>query len=377
MKTIALSLLPALMLLLIIGCSKESDPTKPKDDEIPTNTWTTESLSVQGEYPSLAVNSEGIPCVSYLDFNDDYIKYAVRNGNSWTIESVGKVSNANGTVANGGISSLAMDPAGNPRITYYDYGNVHFKYARKIGDGWDLAVIPLPNDPLMSYASPFIPWEESSIVIDQSGTAHVSLQMTGGLSGNVTGYWRSGYSTAVIVDVADANCGYHNAIALDGNGNPGISYEARTSGELKYAHWNGVSFDLETISPMPLFYWRERLTTLRYDNANSPHIVTYGQTNYKYLHKSGGVWISKDIPFQSGYPAISLDLDANGSPRIALVTVDTGNSYRLKYAYLNGDNWVFENIADDIEISSLVVDQAGKIHILFETDFNELKYAHN
>ncbi|TFG96504.1 MAG: hypothetical protein E4H13_12060 [Calditrichales bacterium] len=379
MKSTILTFLIAIFVILnIAGCSNSSDPAKPDDDDQSTNQWVIESVVLSAQYPSLAVDGEGIPHVSFLDDTDGYVKYAVRSGNSWTIFPVGKVSNVNGTVANGGISSLALDATGNPHITYYDYGNAQFKYATKSGNGWNLLTIPLPNDPLMSYASPFIPWEESNIVIDQqNGTVHVSLQMLGGLSVYVLGYWRAGMPEAVIVDNNGGNTGYNNAIALDSNGAPCISYEARGTGELRYTHWNGLSFDTETVASMPNIYWMERLTSIGVDNANVPHIAFYGQGGYKYAHKNGASWIIKDISFQSGYPAVSLDLDGSGAPHIGLVTIDSGNSYRLKYARLNGDTWVFENISDNIDNASIKRDQSGKIHLLYETDSNELKYAHN
>jgi len=369
---------PFLILVIAAGCSKTGeDPlTEDNNSNEQTAQWSIESIVPGGVYPAMAISSDGNIYVSYLDNNDGYVKVATRMQGKWTVSPVGKVSNSNGTIANGGISSIALDAADNPHLTYYDYGNAAYKYAKKEGDTWALVTIPLPNDPLMSYASPFLPWEESSLVIDkQSGTVHIALQMLGGLSGQVLGYWRSGLAAALIVDADGSNSGYQNAITLDANGQPVISYEDRANNELKCACWTGTSFTKESIAPMPQVYWRERITAIVSDNNNGIHLTYYGQGIYKYAKKSSSGWTISELTYQSGYPALSITVDSNGSPHIAMVTVDYGNAYRLKHAYLDNKQWTFENIADNINHCVIAVDTSNKLHIVFETDSGELKLA--
>jgi len=318
-----------------------------------------------GEYPSLAIDNNGNPHISYLDYNDGYVKYAFKNGTSWSISSVGYVANSNGTIANGGLSSIALDAANNPHICYFDYGSGHFKYAKKTGTSWTISIIPLPTTSSYSY----IPWAESSIAVDKTtGIAHVSLQMLGGPYS--LGYWNSGLVSAVIVDNLDGNSGWHNAIALDGNGFPNISYEARGAGNLKYAHWNGSAFDLETVAPMPNVYWEDRLTSLAIDGNNNPHIAYYGQDGgYKYASKNGSSWTINSIPLTSGYPSLSLSLDGTGMPHLAL-----GG----EYAYWNGSSWSLEIIEHNVGRSAIAVDNSGKIHIAYNTETGGtgiIKYA--
>jgi len=365
---------------VVIGCGKDSDnPVSAGDDDNPASPakWSVETIVSNGSYPSLALDSGGNPHVSFLDGADQFVKYAYRKDNVWTVVPAGKASNANGTVANGGISAIAVDASDIPNIVYYDYGNVQFKYLKKNGSNWNSAFISLPDDPKMSYSSPFIPWAESSIIIDkQTGTAHVSLQMLGGLSGYVLGYWRTGWSKAVIVDGDDTNNGYNNSIAIDAGGNAGISYESRSGGELKYAYWTGSGFTKESIAAMPDIYWMEKLTSLKFDKTGTPHIVFYGDGGYKYAVRSGSGWTVSGMTYQSGYPSLALGLDGNNMPHAALSAIDTGNSYRLKNANMNGSQWSFETVEDNIYHCTICIDNTGKKHIVYEADGGVLKYAY-
>lgn len=349
------------------------------------NIETVLSVGSVGEYPAIAVGNNGNPHISYLDYNDGYVKYAFKSGTTWTIENVEYVANTHGTLANSGLSSIALDAANNPHICYqsslgfdptYGTGSTNFKYARKVGASWTTTIIPMPTDP-HGYG-PYSPWAECSIAVDKTtGTAHVSLQGLGGWD-YVLGYWKTGLVSAVIVDNLDGNSGYHNAIALDSNGFPAISYEARSAGNLKYAHWNGSAFNLETVDQMSGVYWEDRLTSLVIDKDNNPHIAYHFQSpspllsSYKYAHKNGSSWTTEAIPYQSGYPSLSLSLDGTGKPHLALV----GGS--LKHAYWNGSSWSFDTIEDHVGRSVIAVDNSGKIHIAYNTDTGGtgiIKYA--
>jgi len=377
-KRLAIGIL--FILFFTTGCDDSSNNPLSADDDNNNNnnntSWTAETVAAEGAYPALVLDSKGNAHLSYLDMNEGYVKYARGDGQNWVIETVAKVSNSNGTFANGGMSSVAVNAADEPCICYYDYGDVQFRYASKSTDNWTIVSIPLPMDPKMSYDSPFIPWAESSIIVDkQSGDVHIAMQMLGGWSGYVLGYWRSGMNAALIVDDSDANTGYNNSIALDNNGNPVITYEARVIGQLKCARWNGSGFDKETIAAMPNMYWMQHLSSLALDSLGVCHVAFYGQNGYKYARWNGS-WEIKDIAFQSGYPALSLSLDKNCSAQIALVTIDYGNSYRLKQAFMNGTDWSYQNIEDNISDCAIACGSNSKMAVAYETNSGELKFAY-
>ena len=74
---------------------------------------------------SIALDSVNNPHISYFDLTNVDLKYAVRNGSSWDIETVDSVG------AVGGFNSLVLDSANNPHISYLDYTNNVLKYASK------------------------------------------------------------------------------------------------------------------------------------------------------------------------------------------------------------------------------------------------------
>jgi len=326
-------------------------------------------------YPAIALDRNGAPHISYLDDNDHYVKYAVKNGSRWTIQSVGLAAKSSGTIANGGLSSIAVDRSNNAHISYYDYGTGTFKYAKKSGASWGITSLALPNDPLITtYASPSIPWAESSIGVDTlSNVTHIAIQMLGGRSGCVLGYWRTGMTSAIIVDASD-DAGYHNNLKLDASGNPCISYEARGAGRLKFARWNGSSFTIESLDTIPGIYWEDHLTSLALDRSGAPRIAYVGVAyGYKYASKSGGSWTVSSYAKNSGYPSISLALDGSDNPHVVLV------DSKLRYGTLSGTTWTFTDMESDVNRCAIAAGKSGKIHIAY--DYGNvgsiIKYASN
>jgi hypothetical protein len=83
-----------------------------------------------GVFTSLAVDAAGGVYVSYMAFNGD-VKLAYKpNGGSWTLSVVDSVG-AIGT-GDGGGTSIAVGPAGEVHIAYYDFAHGDLKVADRV-----------------------------------------------------------------------------------------------------------------------------------------------------------------------------------------------------------------------------------------------------
>ncbi|MFB3888040.1 MAG: 6-bladed beta-propeller [Candidatus Bathyarchaeia archaeon] len=123
-----------------------------------------DSAANVGQWSSLALDSAGRPHISYYDNSTFDLKYARWNGSAWAVETV----DSDGDV--GRYSSIALDSAGNPRIAYNNVSNGDLKYAKDIN----------PNPNITSWVTE---------VVDNAG-----------------------------------NLGYGPSLALDSAGNPRIAY---------------------------------------------------------------------------------------------------------------------------------------------------------
>jgi hypothetical protein len=174
-----------------------------------------------GEFTSLALDAAGHPHISYYDKGngDGDLKYAHWTGSAWDIQTVDRVGNV------GWYTSLALDGDGHPHISYYDHANGDLKYAHGTGSTWDLQT----------------------------------------------------------VDHQD-NRGLYSSLALDAADHPHISYFDSTNLDLKYAHWTGSTWDIETVDSEG---WVGSFASLAMDTTDHPHISYYDYSNYdlKYARK--------------------------------------------------------------------------------------------
>ncbi len=103
--------------------------------------WHTETVDSEGyvgKCSSLVLDGAGNPRISYFDDSNDTkddLKYAWRDGSGWHTETV----DSQGWV--GWYTSLALDGAGNPRISYFDDTKDDLKYAWHDGTGWQTETV--------------------------------------------------------------------------------------------------------------------------------------------------------------------------------------------------------------------------------------------
>lgn len=217
---------------------------------------------------SIFVDSLGKVYISYYNFSEGYLKLAIRDRDQWKIEIVDDGQNQSNAV--GGFSSLKVDSAGRIHISYIDSANSFLKYAVKENDTWKIEVaddsefvsnftsldLDKEGNPYISYTVDKRPnkpdlwlarkvggkWivelvdtaaivgQFSSIVVDSHSNIFISYSAESKLklAKNIQGVW-----DFELVD-SDGTVQY-TSLSLDADGMPHIAYYDKDSG-VKYAH---------------------------------------------------------------------------------------------------------------------------------------------
>lgn len=313
-----------------------------------------------GDDPAIAVDSNGKPGIAYS--REGYgAKYAQYNGTSWEIEYIYQTSYGNpgwfdivtdssdlahvvfsGSIPgpiyalqnnasdgwtleylpeNGTCMSIDLDSQEQPCIAILD-GDEDNRYLWDHGTGWQSELIEEGND---YYGC-------ISLALDNIDRAHVAynsaetaLEVKYAIRDS-TGQW-----TISTVDSTSSSEPRGISLAIDQQNDPRISYNV--AGELRYAAWNGFSWDIETVfaidtGPM------EFGTSMALDSEGCPHIVhcTSASDSLLYSVNPGTGWETSRvcaIDTDGGNP--DLALDADNRPHIAFCS---GHSERdLMYAY--------------------------------------------
>ncbi|MFH2070688.1 MAG: fibronectin type III domain-containing protein [Elusimicrobiota bacterium] len=178
---------------------------------------------------------------------------------------------------------------------------------------------------------------------------------------------------------SEGQVGFYTSIAVDGSGNPHISYSYwGTDYDLKYAKWTGSSWDIQTVDSAGLVNVGA-FTSIALDTNNYPHISYLDSTdfNLKYAKWTGSSW---DIQTVDSSVAVdnnsSLTLDGSGNPHVSYYDKTNGD---LKYAKWTGTSWDIQTVDSTNNVggfSSLAIDGSGNPHISYRDYTNlDLKYA--
>jgi hypothetical protein len=188
---------------------------------------------------SLALDSNDRPHISYTTIGSNSLHYARWTGTAWAIETVDDID----VISN----SLALDSHDRPHISYATASSFSLHYAHWTGTAWAKEMVD--SGLVVS----------SSIALDSRDLPHISYA-TADLFGSLHyARWTGTAWAKETVDSADVmNC----SLALDSNNLPHISYyvgigslfrlmpvgvDKIIGGMLKYAHWTGSSWDIQTL----------------------------------------------------------------------------------------------------------------------------------
>ncbi len=367
--------------------------------------WLTQTATLSGLAPSLAVDLAGQPHLAYINqaaFPITKLGYATLTGNTWLTQSLSLCYCSS-------APSLALDALGHPHIAMDDLG---LKILSWDGAAWQTAnLAPAPNSD-----------SEPMLALDSAGNPHLSYVDLEYEDLHHVAWGPSWISQTI------ALAGSQPALAVDQHAIPYISYQ---DSQLKLAHWAGPSgWHYQTVAPsgaynslqlqygadqkpLPIISYQDgalQLDVARWTGTtfvtqtvdggnnvgydlslalNGPHpAIAYFERNYynlEYAEETApGVWAIRNDTAQpqsnylSGAHALSLGVAPNCCHRY--IAYRDGVSQTLRLAQWNGTSWTDQTVDATGNTglhASLAVDRATGMPAIayYDATHQTLKYA--
>jgi CSLREA domain-containing protein len=338
-------------------------------------TWQTETVDkggVVGGFASLALDGADRPHIAYYEEQDEDLLYATWDGAQWQITTVDTAASS----STDGSVSLALDAAGRPHISYRDDTDAvaldphGLKYAHWDGAAWQIQYVDQEG----------IAGRGSAIVVDAAGRPHISYYdaeyINSGEDSLRYATWDGGSWQVQTVDpVRLKYIGSPTSLALDGAGRPHIAYQDGDNEDLKYARWDGATWQIQTVDStddVGIY------PSLALDSADQAHVSYRDRTNgdLKYAHWDGAQWQTETVTDTGdvGY-FTSLALDSADRPHVTYYDETSGG---LCYAHWTGTAWKIDALVtgDQAYYTSLALDSAGQPHVAYQNySRGDLEYA--
>jgi hypothetical protein len=152
------------------------------------------------------------------------------------------------------------------------------------------------------------------------------------------------------------------SLAFDTSGNPAISYHDNTNHDLKYASYNGSSWNTTIVDSTGVV---GQLSSFAFDASGNPAIsyMDYNNMGIKYASFNGTTWNTTIVDSSTGGFDPSLAFDPiSGNPSIAY-----SDSPNLKYTSFNGSTWNTTTVdSSGGSHTSLVFDSSGNPAISYQ-----------
>jgi hypothetical protein len=258
----------------------------------------------------------------------------------------------------GQYSSVALDPHGNPCVSYHDATNGNLEYAEKAGADWVIETV----------ASTGVVGTWTSLVLDSTGDPWISYRDE--TNGDLKLAHRSSGAWTIETVYSTGDVGTHSSLALTADGSPRIAFLDVTNWDLKYATKSGAVWTILTVDTDCNGY-----ISIALDQLDSPYIAYGSGAGLKVAWRPGGTWVMDTIDATAISGAYcSIALDPTQIPAVSYYDYVNGN---LKYATKTGSVWTIETVDSTGDVgfcSSLAFDLSGFPHISYYGTY-ALKYA--
>ena len=226
-----------------------------------------------------------------------------------------------------------------------------------------------------------------SLTLDSKQYPHISYNSNGQLK---YAYWDGSSWQKQTIPVPSKLLVFYTSIALDTNDNPSITYFESDSaaGEqvvrLRVVTWNGSVWELVTADKT---YGSGKFNSIAVDSAGRPHIaygnIIYENSGLRYAHWDGTSW-NNEILDGAGGPgsarqAVALILDKQDIPHIAYSDVNHGI---VKYATKVAGKWQMQAVDSVGKVAypdrnGIALDEQGTPYIsYYDVRAGVLKVAH-
>lgn len=225
--------------------------------------WIKQTIDDEGHAgwaPSLAIDSNDRPHISYCAFTNKDLKYMHWNGNEWQSSIVDEIDDV------GRYSSIALDNNDKPSISYYNRTSSNLKFASLTDIGWINETI---DD--MDYVG-----EYPSLKFDSNGNPHISYWGRSQGNPNSQGHLKYAYiENDIWMNLTLNNSDYvggYTSLALDSMNHPHIGY--KMSGlKVVYTYFDGIN-------------WQSRIVEDGHDGLGNHLSLTLNKFDRPYMSYS-------------------------------------------------------------------------------------------
>jgi hypothetical protein len=233
---------------------------------------------------TVAIGPDGVVRAAGIDpeqfDSTDGVEYYELVDGTWEVTAIGS-----GPVAYEFNVSLAVDPDGNPALTYYDTTNTDLKYASRQDGAWSIETVDTDDD-----------------------------------------------------------VGRYSSLAFDSTGNPHISYlrlDDTTTGTVRYATRTGDTWataDVDSLTDLRIgFSGARRVTAVAVGPDDRPTVAYSDESVVKLATSDGSAWSQVTLVEAGDRPLgqlVSLELSADGIPHLAIFEVTSESPLTGVVAYI-------------------------------------------